>query len=270
MSSHIVNSRIALGLEYDGSEFHGWQRQVKLYSVQEALENALSEVACHPVHTVCAGRTDAGVHASHQVVHFDSSAKRHERAWVYGANTVLQPNVRVLWAKTVPHHFHARRSAISRRYRYVIYNHRLRPSLLRNYVSWYYRPLDVQKMTDAAQYWIGEHDFSSFRAARCQSLSPVRDIRAITVTRLNDKVVIDVIGNAFLHHMVRNMAGVLLAIGAGLKKVEWAQAVLMAKDRRQAGLTASPKGLYLVTVQYAEYFELPVTPVGPWFLNTND
>lgn len=259
--------RIALGVEYDGSAFHGWQRQRELSSVQETLEEALSYIACHPVQTVCAGRTDKGVHASHQVVHFDTNAKRDGRAWVYGANTVLSPFVRVLWAKSVPNDFHARRSALVRRYRYVIYNHAIRPSLLKNYVSWYYRPLDVQKMSEAAQYWIGEHDFSSFRAAQCQSKSPIRHVHAITVIRLGDRIVIDVTANAFLHHMIRNMAGVLLAIGAGLAGVEWAQTVLMAKDRRQAGLTASPQGLYLVTVRYGLHFGLPETPVGPWFLN---
>lgn len=266
-SSWALNSRIALGLEYDGSAFHGWQRQQQLVSVQETLENALSEVACHPIQTVCAGRTDAGVHASAQVVHFDSTAKRSERAWVYGTNTILKPNLRVLWARSVPDSFHARRSATCRRYRYVIYNHTIRPSLLRDYVSWYYRPLDVEKMAEAAQYWIGEHDFSSFRAARCQSHSPIRRVHTISVTRLGDRILIDVTANAFLHHMIRNMAGVLLSIGAGLANIEWAQAVLLAKDRRQAGLTASPRGLYLVTVCYPEHFGLPETPVGPWFLN---
>lgn len=264
--SNNVTNRIALGLEYDGSEFYGWQRQTHFNSVQETLENALNQVACHRVHTVCAGRTDTGVHASIQVVHFDTTAIRSERAWIYGTNAALKPSVRILWAQSVPQNFHARRSAMSRRYRYIIYNHRLRPSLLRNYVSWYYRPLDEQKMFEAAQYWVGEHDFSSFRAAACQSHSPIRRVHTINITRLGDRVIIDVTANAFLHHMIRNMAGVLLAIGAGLAKVEWAQNVLEAKDRRQAGLTASPKGLYLVKVQYAEHFGLPQIPVGPWFL----
>lgn len=260
-------TRIALALEYDGSAFHGWQRQAQLASVQETLEKALSEVACHAVHTICAGRTDTGVHASMQVVHFDTHVERSERAWVYGTNTELKPSLRVLWAREVPDSFNARRSAIARRYRYVIYNHSLRPSLLRDYVSWYYRSLDVQKMAEAAQYWIGEHDFSSFRATRCQSLSPVRHIHAITVTRLGDRVVIDVTANAFLHHMIRNMVGVLLPIGAGLTEVSSAQEILDAKDRRKAGLTASAKGLYLVCVHYPEHFGLPQTDIGPWFLN---
>jgi len=260
--------RIALGLEYDGSVFHGWQRQTYLASVQETLEIALSRVACHTILTTCAGRTDTGVHASQQVVHFDTVATRSERAWVYGTNTVLSPSLRVLWARVVPLSFNARRSAIGRQYRYVIYNHPIRPSLLREYVSWYYRPLDEQKMLAAAQYWVGEHDFSSFRAAQCQSISPVRHVRAIQVTRLGDKIVLEVSANAFLHHMIRNMVGVLLAIGAGKANVEWAKEVLLAKDRRKAGLTASPKGLYLVTVEYPDHFGLPKTEVGPWFLNT--
>jgi tRNA pseudouridine38-40 synthase len=259
--------RMALGLEYDGSGFHGWQRQSALASVQETLETALSTVACHTVHTTCAGRTDTGVHACQQVVHFDTSAIRSERAWVYGSNTELTHGLRVLWAQPVPFDFDARRSAIGRRYRYVIYNHAIRPGLLREYVSWYYRHLDAQKMFEAAQHWIGEHDFSSFRAAQCQSKSPIRDVRSIQVTRLDDKIVVDVRANAFLHHMIRNMAGVLLSIGAGLAPIEWAKEVLEAKDRRKAGLTASPKGLYLVTVEYPEHFSLPTQGVGPWFLN---
>ena len=263
----LPTTRIALALEYDGSAFHGWQRQADLASVQETLEKALSHVACHPVHTICAGRTDTGVHASMQVVHFDTQAERNERAWVYGTNTELKANVRVLWARVVSDSFSARRSATVRRYRYVIYNHSLRPSLLRDYVSWYYRALDVQKMAEAAQYWIGEHDFSSFRASRCQSISPVRTVHAISVQRLLDRIVIDVTANAFLHHMIRNMVGILLPIGAGLAEIVWALEVLEAKDRRKGGLTASPKGLYLVDVHYPERFGLPKTEIGPWFLN---
>ncbi len=268
MSSSVVPVvRVALGLEYDGSEFHGWQRQTDLSSVQEALEKALSIVACHTIHTTCAGRTDTGVHACQQVVHFDTTAVRTERAWVYGTNTELKHSIRILWAQPVPAEFDARRSAIGRRYRYVIYNHAIRPGLLRQYVSWYYRPLDAQKMFEAAQYWIGEHDFSSFRAAQCQSKSPIRDVRSIQVIRFEDKIVIDVKANAFLHHMIRNMVGVLLRIGAGLAPIAWAKEVLEAKDRRKAGLTASPKGLYLVTVEYPQHFALPAQGLGPWFLN---
>jgi tRNA pseudouridine38-40 synthase len=167
-------NRIALGIEYDGSRFRGWQRQAEVYSVQEALENALSQIADHPVYVVAAGRTDAGVHATAQVVHFDSQVLREDRAWVYGSNAVLPPEIRVLWCRTVPDSFDARRSAILRRYRYLLYNHPIRPSLLKGQVGWYYRKLNREAMEEASQYWLGEHDFSSFRAAGCQAKTAKR------------------------------------------------------------------------------------------------
>jgi len=249
--------RIALGIEYDGSCFRGWQRQAFVSSVQEVVEKALSKVADHPVVVVCAGRTDAAVHATAQVVHFDTIAERSERAWVFGANTSLAPEVRILWAKAVSSEFNARRSALLRRYRYIIYNYPIRASLLRGQVSWYYRKLDCQKMSEAAQYWIGEHDFSSFRAAECQSKSPIRQMMSIQIQRMNDYVVVDLAANAFLHHMVRNMVGVLLMIGSGQKPPIWAKEVLFARDRREASITAPPNGLYLVAVEYPESFGIP-------------
>lgn len=264
-------ARIALGLEYDGSHFHGWQRQSFDSSVQIALETALSQLANEPIQTICAGRTDAGVHACGQVVHFDTQANRSNRAWVLGANTLLPPAIRVLWSKETSKDFNARRSATGRRYRYVIYNHPLRPSVLRDYVTWQYRQLDVQKMQMAAQYWIGEHDFSSFRASECQSLSPVRFVQAIQVVRRGDQVVFDITANAFLHHMVRNMVGTLVKIGSGLVEPEEADLVLKARDRRAAGITAPANGLYLVKVYYPQHYELPDdNEIGPWFLQMNE
>lgn len=262
-------NRIALGLEYDGSRFHGWQRQTEVSSIQAAIEKGLSHVADHPLSITCAGRTDAGVHATEQVIHFDSHAERSERAWVYGTNSILPPEIRILWAKEVPSSFDARHSARLRRYRYILYNHPIRPSLLKGQVGWYYRKLDSRAMEEASQYWLGEQDFSSFRASNCQSKTPIRCLKEIKVRVIEDLFIIDVAANAFLHHMVRNMVGTLIIIGSGLKPVIWAKELLLARDRRQAGMTASPNGLYLVAVHYPEHFALPrVNKLGPWFLKS--
>jgi tRNA pseudouridine38-40 synthase len=258
--------RIALAIEYDGSDFQGWQRQKNTASIQQTLETALSQIAAAPINTICAGRTDAGVHATAQVVHFESAIHRDTRAWVFGTNTLLPKSIRVLWARSVSPDFNARRSAIGRRYCYVIYNHPLRPSLFRQYVSWYYTKLDIQKMIEASKYWLGEQDFSSFRAAGCQSHTPIRSVYAIQITRVNEQIILDFFANAFLHHMVRNMVGVLVKIGSGLKTPLWAKEVLNAHNRKAAGITASPTGLYLVEVQYPLRFNLPKIEVGPWFL----
>jgi len=257
--------RIALALEYDGSLFHGWQRQQSLASVQETLENALSKIAGETIRTVCAGRTDKGVHAALQIVHFDTSANRRKEAWSLGVNTLLPRSMRVLWTTEVNHDFDARRSATSRSYRYVIYNDQIRPSLFRNNVSWIYKKLDEQKMADAAQYWIGELDFSSFRAANCQSHSAFRQVHAIEITRHGRQVILEFRANAFLHHMVRNMVGVLIEIGAGEKPVQWANTVLENRDRKTAGITAPASGLYLIDVQYPSIFALPKGNRLPWF-----
>ncbi len=263
-------TRIALGLEYDGHFFHGWQRQPALPTIQGHLENALSQIADTSITTVCAGRTDAGVHATAQVVHFDCENLRPLRSWIFGTNTLLPGGIRILWAKEVPDTFNARFSATGRRYRYVIYNHPIRPSLLRHHADWDYRKLDARKMQAAAQHWVGEHDFSSFRAAECQSLTPVRTIHAIQIVRIGDQVVIDMVATAFLHHMVRNMVGVLKEIGSGELSTLKAKQILEAKDRKQAGVTASPFGLYLVEVQYPSGYDLPLSPIGPWFLKTTE
>lgn len=258
--------RIALGIRYDGNGYHGWQIQKELVSIQETLEQALGVVANHSVSTTCAGRTDAGVHATAQVVHFDTHVTRSEHAWKAGANSNLPEDIRVVWAKEVRADFHARFSAKARRYRYVLYNQDVRPGILRNAVGWWYRELDVEKMQEGANFLLGQHDFSSFRGGGCQSRSPWREIFQLEVRRVRHMVIIEVLGNAFLLHMVRNIAGVLIAIGSGDEPPIWAEQVLMARDRKQGGVTISPAGLYLVDVEYPAEFELPRMPLGPFFL----
>ena len=249
-----MSQRIALGIEYDGSRFAGWQVQHHAETVQQAVEAALSVVADRPVSVACAGRTDTGVHALEQVVHFDCDVKRDLRAWVFGTNSNLPKAVSVLWAKPVPADFHARYSALARRYRYVILSRPVRPTFLARRVTWDYRTLDERRMRIAAGFLLGEHDFSAFRAVSCQARTAVRTISQLDVQRHGDFIVIDVEANAFLHHMVRNIAGVLMAIGAGEREVDWAKAVLESRDRRQGGVTAPPYGLYLMRVTYpAEY-----------------
>jgi tRNA pseudouridine38-40 synthase len=263
----IGNGRVALVFEYDGRAFHGWQQQKSgVRSVESELTRAVAKVADHPVDLVCAGRTDAGVHASFQVAHFETPSVRNLRSWVMGINTALPDDVSVHWAGNGCGDFHARFSALYRRYRYVIYNHPVRPSIQYGQVSWTFRPLDEQRMHQAAQALVGEHDFSAFRAAGCQSRSPIRFLERISVTRHGDFVVIDVQANAFLHHMVRNIAGALMAVGAGKQPVEWVANVLRCGDRKRAGVTAQPYGLYLVDVGYPEPFGIPQALVGPSFV----
>lgn len=249
--------RIALGVEYDGTKYVGWQLQDNGLSVQAVVEKAVSRVADQAVHTVCAGRTDTGVHALGQVVHFDTQASRSERAWVFGANSHLPKDVAVIWARTVDDQFHARFCARRRRYRYVIFNRAVRPTFLAFRVAWEYRPLDVSRMLAAAQFLLGEHDFSAYRAAGCQAKTAVRRVERIDISRRDDMITIDIVANAFLHHMVRNIAGVLMAIGAGDQPVDWARQVLLGRDRRLGGKTASPHGLYLVDVDYSPEYDLP-------------
>ena len=253
--------RIALGLEYDGSRFHGFERQPGRRTVQSEVEAALARVAAAPVRVVCAGRTDAGVHATGQVVHFDTAASRPVHAWVRGTNTYLPPDVTVLWARIVADGFHARFLALQRRYRYVIVNRDTRPALLAGRAAWEYRPLDARLMRLAARHLAGEHDFSSFRAAGCQARHPVRRLHRIEVARTGDRIVIDVHANAFLQHMVRNIAGTLVAVGAGEHDPDWVASVLAARDRRAAGVTAAPDGLYLVGVDYPEEAGIPAVPL---------
>ena len=237
--------RIALGLEYDGSTFAGWQSQSHARGVQASVEQALSVVADHAVSVVAAGRTDAGVHAAMQVVHFDSDARRTDRSWVLGANTNLPSEVSVLWAREVPSAFHARYSATARRYVYVIQNRLPRPALVANRVCWVREHLDQERMHAAAQALIGEHDFSSFRAAECQARTPMRNVYEIGVRRHGEFVILTVMANAFLHHMVRNIAGVVIAVGTGERPTSWVDEVLAARDRTRGGVTAPAGGLYL-------------------------
>ena len=258
--------RIALGIEYDGAQFFGWQRQREVETVQECLEKALSKIANHPVDVFCAGRTDAGVHGTGQVVHFDTDAVRPDKGWTMGVNANLPDAIAVTWVKHVPDDFHARFSATARRYRYVIYNERLRPGILNHGLSHYHSPLDADKMHQAAQCLLGENDFSSFRAAQCQSNSPNRFVHHVNVTRSGSFVVIDIKANAFVHHMVRNIAGSLITIGKGEQPVEWMAEVLALRDRTQAAETAKPHGLYLIDVDYPEEFGLPKSKLGPLFL----
>jgi tRNA pseudouridine38-40 synthase len=257
--------RIAVGVEYDGSSFSGWQYQKHgERTVQEEVEKALSKVANHPVRVHCAGRTDTGVHATGQVIHFDTEAERDERAWVFGANANLPKDVALLWAKPVSEEFHARFSATRRAYRYVIFTRHVRPTFLAYRVSWHYKPLDVMRMAEAGRALLGEHDFSSYRAVACQAKSPVRTLHRLEVTSQGPFVFIDVEANGFLHHMVRNIAGVLMAIGDGERPVAWAREVLEARDRSLGGVTAQPYGLYLTEVGYPEEFGLPaLTHVPP-------
>jgi len=251
-----LKQRWVLGLEYDGGGFAGWQQQSGRRTVQAALEQALSVVADQPVTAICAGRTDAGVHALEQVVHFDSEAQRPHHAWLLGGNSHLPEAVRILWVKPAIGDFHARYSAIARFYQYVILNRPIKSALARQQVTWHYAPLDAKKMHQAAQHLVGNHDFSSFRAQSCQSKSPRRMMHCIEVYRQSDRIIIDLCANAFLHHMVRNIAGVLLAIGAGKQPVNWTLALLEAKNRSLAAVTAPPDGLYLAGVFYPQRYGL--------------
>ena len=252
--------RIALGLEYDGSRYAGWQRQVHATGIQTPVESALAFVANHPVVVACAGRTDTGVHACMQVIHFDTPAQRTERGWVMGANTNLDDTISVLWARDVPDDFSARFSALARSYRYVILNRVPRPAILRERVCWIREPLDEHRMHLAAQHLVGEHDFSSYRAAECQSPTPIRKLYKIAVSRQYEYVVIDVTANAFLHHMVRNIAGVLIEVGRGNESPDWSRVVLQARNRADGGITAPAAGLYLFGVMYPPVLDLPCQP----------
>ncbi|MDX5629254.1 MULTISPECIES: tRNA pseudouridine(38-40) synthase TruA [unclassified Brenneria] len=259
--------KIALGIEYDGSRYYGWQRQAEVISVQACLEQALSKVANEPIGVFCAGRTDAGVHATGQVVHFTTQAVRQDAAWTMGVNANLPPDIAVRWVKTVDDDFHARFSATARRYRYVIYNHRYRPAVLARGVTHFYHPLDAARMERAGQCLLGENDFTSFRAVHCQSRSPWRNVNHLKVTRHGAYIVVDIKANAFVHHMVRNIVGSLMEVGCGNQPEAWIAELLAAKDRTLAAATARAEGLYLVAVDYPARFALPRPPMGPLFLH---
>jgi len=249
--------RLAAGVEYCGSGFRGWQRQPGQRTVQGWIESALSRVADHPVAIQCAGRTDTGVHAVRQVIHFDTVSQRESHSWILGTNSNLPQDVRITWIKSVEEAFHARFSALARRYKYLIINRPVPAPIFHRRLTWEYRYLDIQRMVEAAADLIGEHDFSSYRAVSCQAKSPVRNISRLDVSRTHDLVVIDIEANAFLHHMVRNIAGVLMIIGAGEEPAGWAKKVLQARDRTKGGITAPPDGLYLADIRYDKKFGIP-------------
>lgn len=259
--------RVALAVEYNGSKYHGFQVQKGAVStVQGDLEKALSKVAAEPIKLVCAGRTDTGVHGTNQIVHFDTAADRPERAWLLGVRAHMSRDVTIRWAREVSPRFHARFSARARTYRYVICNTEVRPALMHDQITWSRYPLDIERMREGAKCLLGEHDFTSFRAAQCQARHPVRTILRLDLVQKADLIVMEIQANAFLHHMVRNIMGVLMSVGNGEREPSWVQEVLDARDRRAAGTTAPPCGLYLVKVEYPTQFELPVNVPGPYFL----
>lgn len=255
--------RYALGVEYDGSEFHGWQRLTAHgesggpATLQATLEAALGAVAAHPVETICAGRTDAGVHAECQVVHFDSDAPRTPRAWMLGTTSRLPPSMRIRWCAPVAGDFSARFSARARRYRYRLLNHQVRPALGRQWLAWERRPLDVDAMQRAAQQLLGERDFSAFRTVHCQAAHARRELQRLDVAREGDIVSFTVQANAFLHHQVRNMVGSLLEVGTGERPEAWIAEVLEGRDRTLAGPTAPAQGLVFVGPRYPRTWPLP-------------
>ena len=260
------NCRIALGVEYDGSRYCGWQMQSHgTRTVQHEIEKALSIVADHAVRVVCAGRTDTGVHATGQVVHFDTHAERKSKAWIMGVNSHLPDDVCVHWARPVTEDFSARFSATMRRYRYVIQQRAARPALYCHRVAWVHNDLNTGAMHEAAQALLGENDFSSFRSSACQSEHAMRFMQSIDVTAEGAFVYIDIQANAFLHHMVRNIVGSLLKVGTGERPLAWMGELLALKDRTRAGPTAPAQGLYLVAVQYPDEYDLPASGIVPRF-----
>ena len=262
-----VSQRFALGVEYNGSMFSGYQMQSHgTRTVQDELEKAVSIVANEPIRLTCAGRTDTGVHATGQVVHFDTTVQRQLKAWMLGANTNLPSDIAVHWVRQVSDDFSARFSAISRSYRYILFNRRIRSAVFQKNVAWSYEKFDEDAMNAAAQHLLGEHDFSAFRSSRCQANHAIRVMQKISVTRQRDYLILDIKANAFLHHMVRNIMGTLMVIGRGEQPVEWMHEILVGQDRKCAGMTASPAGLYLVNVEYPKECGLPDSG---WLPNIN-
>jgi tRNA pseudouridine38-40 synthase len=251
--------RIALGLEYDGEPFHGWQSQADGSGVQDALERALSSVAAADIGAHAAGRTDAGVHATMQVAHFDSDQPRPDTAWVRGVNALLPEAIAVRWALPVPEDFHARFAATGRHYTYLLLDRPVRPALLRARVGWYHRPLAVEAMQDAAQALIGKHDFSAFRAAECQAKSPLKTLDRIDISRRDDVIRFDLHADAFLQHMVRNIVGALVYVGSGRESRAWMRELLEGRDRTRGAPTFAGAGLYLTGVDYPTRWNLPAT-----------
>ena len=256
--------RIAAAVEYCGTAYLGWQRQDGGSSVQGCVETALTAVADSDIRVHCAGRTDSGVHAVHQVLHFDTQAQRADHSWVFGANVHLPHDISLLWALRVDETFHARFSATARCYRYVLLNRRARAGLLARLTGWECRPLDAGAMAAAAAHFIGQHDFSAFRAAGCQAKTPVREVRRFEVRRRGDFIIFDVEANAFLHHMVRNMVGLLIEIGLGRYPAEHVARVLASLDRSSGGPTAPAAGLYLVDILYPDRYQIPAGVQNGW------
>ncbi|MCF8177263.1 MAG: tRNA pseudouridine(38-40) synthase TruA [Sulfuritalea sp.] len=254
--------RIALGLEYEGTRFCGWQSQAGGGTVQDALESALGNIADTPIRVVCAGRTDSGVHAIEQVVHFDTEVIRPNTAWVRGVNSHLPGSVAVRWARLVPDGFHARFSALGRRYRYLLLNRGERPGLMANRVGWFHHSLDVDAMSEAAKYFLGEQDFSAFRSVECQAKSPVKKLHRADLTRHGDLLVFEFEASAFLHHMVRNLVGALVYVGKGAHKPDWIAELLASRDRSKAAPTFEACGLYFAGVDYDPDWQLPTVQTG--------
>ena len=249
--------RIALGVEYDGSPFFGWQSQVGGRTVQDALQAALSSIACEPVSVIAAGRTDSGVHAVEQVIHFDTATERPLSAWVRGVNAFLPPSIAVLWAHPVPDEFHARFSAQARSYYYVLINRAVRSALYQGKAGWFHAPLAVEKMTEAAACLLGEHDFSAFRSAECQAKSPLKNLTKLEIQQHGDVLIFYLTANAFLQHMVRNIVGSLVYIGKGRYPPQWMGEVMKSRNRNFAAPTFAPDGLYLLNVEYPAKWNLP-------------
>lgn len=250
-------SRIALGMEYDGSGFCGWQTQASGCAVQDAVDAALSRIAAQRIESHCAGRTDAGVHALGQVIHFDTSARRPLTAWVRGVNACLPDTIAVKWAREVTPEFHARYAARGRAYFYLLLNRPERPGIGIRRVGWCHRPLDLSKMREAAAHLLGRHDFSSFRAAQCQAKSPLKEMKLARIDQVGSLLVFGFAADAFLHHMVRNIVGSLVHVGAGARSPQWMKEVLETRDRRAAAPTFSASGLYLSAVQYDTVWGFP-------------
>ena len=254
----MATQRYAVGVEYDGSDFSGWQRQPFFaHTIQQSIEDALGQIAAHPVQITCAGRTDAGVHALGQVFHFDSDAKRETFSWLAGTNRYLPPSIRLQWVQGVESAFHARYSAFRRRYRYAILNLGQPSALWHKRLLWHPYPLSIEKMQKAVQCLHGEHDFSAFRSKECQSSTPFRFIESINIHRQERLIFIDITGNAFLHHMIRNIVGTLLPIGDGRQAPEKMQEILLSRSRAQAGVTAAAHALYFMHADYPAHFSLP-------------
>ena len=259
--------RFALGIDYEGTHYRGWQTQQEgVPSIQSTIEDVLSRIADHPVTIHAAGRTDAGVHASGMVAHFDTHAIRGHKSWLLGSNTWLPKDIALRWIHPVSEDFHARFKAVARRYRYIIFNSGQRSSQLAGKVTWHYHPLNFDRMKIAASYLVGQHNFNSFRAVGCQSRNPNRHVHFLNLTKRGSLIILDIQADGFLHHMVRNIAGVLMAIGEGKAEPEWVQELLRVQDRTQGGVTASGSGLYFVDALYPPEFELPKEPLGPLWL----